>query len=552
MVTEKASKKFQKSKKKIEKEEVDTREKKSIHVFEVPIIKVDGYSTPDEAFAPRFKAMNNIHNAMVKELQRRIDLLNRDKEYRALRSKYIRLKADKKRAKEAKDISKQLETIRTKYDLRGNYSLNKFVAKQQNKYENFLCSKQTYKESQRVWAGADAVLFGNGKQLHYQKYKECLSISQSNDTNGIRLKKGCKYTYTFGRLSKNPLVFHVKKSRMDMSNEYTFDALSTETGSNTIKYYEIKRRMFKSGWRYYLVFVLEGNAPRKIHDIDLATNGTGGIDLGTSTIAFASTNNLILERLAPDAIKYEKKISILQRKRDRLNRALNPDYFDEDGCCIRRKPGEIRNWKSSNEMKRIDREIATLHRKKSEYVKNCHGQLANKIVKSTPAVFYEAVSVTGWAKRSKNPTEKSDKDVTVTKKDGTKKTYKKNKKKKRFGHSVGMHSPGLCATLIEQKCEKYDRKFEKIHTETFRASQLHHDTGEYIKPKLNERFKTIDGKIVQRDLYAAFLMSNSDETLDKPDFNKCSSNFDNFVKMENKLIERMKKEGISYKQCFGF
>ena len=40
--------------------------------------------------------------------------------------------------------------------------------------------------------------------------------------------------------------------------------------------------------------------------------------------------------------------------------------------------------------------------------------------------------------------------------------------------------------------------------------------------------------------------------LEKPDRNKCIKLFDNFVKMQDELINEMKAAGVSYPACFGF
>ena len=57
---------------------------------------------------------------------------------------------------------------------------------------------------------------------------------------------------------------------------------------------------------------------------------------------------------------------------------------------------------------------------------------------------------------------------------------------------------------------------------------------------------------VQRDLYSAFLLRNSNKELNKPDRAKCICEFDRFLKLQNCLLTEMKENGISMKQCFGF
>ena len=59
---------------------------------------------------------------------------------------------------------------------------------------------------------------------------------------------------------------------------------------------------------------------------------------------------------------------------------------------------------------------------------------------------------------------------------------------------------------------------------------VNHDTGEYIKPTLNERFKTVEGCKVQRDLYSAFLIYHTDDTLTAPELDE------RFFKLESKAV----------------
>ena len=140
----------------------------------------------------------------------------------------------------------------------------------------------------------------------------------------------------------------------------------------------------------------------------------------------------------------------------------------------------------------------------------------------------------------------------VKQKDGSLKMVCKYKRKKRYGHSIKNRSPGLMQADLKTKATQYGIPYYEIDIHQYRASQLHHDTGEYIKPTLSERFKTIEGHRVQRDLYSAFLICHTDDTLTAPDFKACHLDFPHFVKMQDTLILNMKKCGHTMKSCFGF
>ena len=154
-------------------------------------------------------------------------------------------------------------------------------------------------------------------------------------------------------------------------------------------------------------------------------------------------------------------------------------------------------------------------------------------------------------KKSKK-TERQDEATAIKQKNGSLKMIRKYKRKKRYGHSIKNRSPGLMQADLKTKATQYGIPYYEIDIHQYRASQLHHDTGEYIKPTLSERFKTIEGCKVQRDLYSAFLICHTDDTLTAPDFKACHFNFPHFVEMQDTLILDMKKCGHTMKSCFGF
>lgn len=228
--------------------------------------------------------------------------------------------------------------------------------------------------------GVAKILYSNGEHLHFKKYSQIHSIVQNDTENGI------KYNLHTQHGTWNGLRFWCP---IDYDDPYIVETLLSD-----ICYYRIKRRMFPSGYRYYLEIVLKDKAPQKISKEELCS-GNGGVDMGTSTIAFVSDNNVLLERLAPDVNEYNREIKKIQKRADKLNRALNPQYFKGDGTAIKRKKNEIRDWKSSRKLQKLRRMIATLYRKKTEYIRQSHYIVANKIVKSCDHVYYEKVSVSG-------------------------------------------------------------------------------------------------------------------------------------------------------------
>ena len=160
-------------------------------------------------------------------------------------------------------------------------------------------------------------------------------------------------------------------------------------------------------------------------------------------------------------------------------------------------------------------------------------------------------------KRSKKDTEKTEKPVEVKKKDGTKKTIRKNKRKRRFGSSIQDRAPAGFVTILKRKCSQAGGAVIEVSTREFKASQYDHSKNQYIKVPLSQRWKTIKNEKgeecrVQRDLYSAFLLKNSNKNRNTPDRKRCIKEFDRFVDHMNECIEGIKQTNTSYPACFGF
>ena len=505
---------------------------KPMHILEIPITQVDGFPHPRDAFDTPFHILWKIHNIAVAEAQRRLDRLFRDREYRYLIRCYK--KAESK--DEKKSIAERLTAVREKYDFAGRYCLQKYVAVQQHRYSQYFSSHQIQKEGETVYKGVDKVLFGSGKHLHFRKESEIRCISQKDTSNGV------KFNIRTGVGTWRKFTF---RCHINWDDPYVAESLAY----GGIAYYEIKRRMFRSGWRYYLVIVIRGRAPKKIADADRRQGHRSdtGIDLGTSTLAAYSQESAVLERLVPDAENCDRRIRHLQKKHDRLQRINNPENYDPDGTVRKGR----KTWHRSNRMCQLRREISTLYRKKSEYIRMCHCILASRIIMHADHIYYEKNSFASMQRRAKK-TERSEKVAVIRRKDGTLQNVRKFRKKKRFGHSLTLHAPAMFVTLLKNKCLQYDIPFDEINTSTYRASQYDPLTGEYRKPELSERFKNIEGHPVQRDLLSAYLIAHPDPSLMHADASAVYENFSRFLKLHDACIQKMKDDGISFRQCFGF
>ena len=98
----------------------------------------------------------------------------------------------------------------------------------------------------------------------------------------------------------------------------------------------------------------------------------------------------------------------------------------------------------------------------------------------------------------------------VRQKNGGIKLIQKFKRKKRFGKSISRRAPARFLLELKQKAEAVGGGYAEVDTKEFKASQYNHVTGNYEKISLSQREKQIGGRIIQRDLYSAFLIHNAD------------------------------------------
>ncbi|SKB39195.1 hypothetical protein SAMN06295926_102123 [Lysinibacillus sp. AC-3] len=80
----------------------------------------------------------------------------------------------------------------------------------------------------------------------------------------------------------------------------------------------------------------------------------------------------------------------------------------------------------------------------------------------------------------------------------------------------------MLVEIINQKLGYTKLTIWKVNTITFRASQYSHVTGRYEKKKLHQRWSQIGSHLVHRDLYSAFLLMNSDTSLQNTNQDLCN------------------------------
>lgn len=518
--------------------------------------------------------MRQLSNVLIGTFKKNYKQMIRTKRYKKTMNKYFEITEkiskinnkidntdDKKLLKELKNfkkqleddkklISNQLEDIRINFNIFNSYYTKKAEFLYKNVFTN-LNSVLALKVTNRCWLQFEKLMFkSKTKKIKFKKYGFLPSLEGKQAERCIVLKQKQDKLYinalgeSFELKIKNNDIY--TKNLLELIKVYMNDSENIENininrvinGQKPLDTYRIifnriVIKRIRGKFRFYVQILYEGR-PWKLDKNGNLKNkqGTGriGIDYGTSTIAVVSESKVIYKNLAEEAnnLKHlERQLKILQRKMDRSRRSTNPDCFNSDGTY---KKGTKIKVKSRN-YKKILKQFREINRKLSCIKKYEIGRDANIIRSLGDQIYGEHMNFQGLAKRSKN--------TTINQNTG------KINKKKRFGKSIFNRCPGLMVSTLKNK---FGNGYHEVNTWEFKASQYNHITNTCIKKKLSQRIQELDYNgetiTIQRDLYSAFLLMNSNNTLDKPDLNLCNITFENFIVNHTICINNLKVNNI--------
>ena len=439
----------------------------------------------------KMKVAKSIYNACLNECLKRLKAVKADKEYHTL----VKTESSNQRNSRLKEIER--------YYGYSEYDLHSWVNQVKYHFEGHLGINEVQKLATRAFKAVEKFHYGKAKKVYFKSFKDDMSVENKSNKTGLRIKD---LKIIWGNLS---IPFKVKKN-----DKYAQLALLDKT-----KYVRVLKREIRGKERFFVQLIQEGLPPKK-HQISTVENRVG-IDIGTSTVAVVSDNEVFMNELATIKTPY-KKLRKLDRAMDRSRRSTNPQNYNDNGTV---KKG-YKKWNYSNRYLKLKYKRKELFRKIASIRKQNHEQTANFILSLGLDVRVETMRFQSLQKRAKK--------TTRNKKNG------KINKKKRFGKSIANYAPAMLLEIINRKLKYQNLDLKKIDTYSVKASQLDHTTGECTKKFLSNRWNNIDDKLIQRDLYSAFLIQNTTKTLDVVDIDLCNLKFDNFVKLHDIEIQRLK------------
>ena len=474
----------------------------------------------------RFRIMEHIENSLTALELRKLKNLERTKKYREVMSAIKEEKDDKKRNKLWKERNKLLKDAGI-----SQFDFIKDISSLQKHFAPHIAQKVGAAAARsHVWSAFDKVVFGKGQRIHFHKKGDLKSITSGYFGVSMAVKNGY-FIWSGGTKDEkdrkvNPITISVKIKQPETYYE-------KEMLQKQIKYVTIVRKWIKNRYKYYLQFMLVGNPVVKPRVI--ANGKRVGIEIGPSSAAIVSEKEVKLVELADKVQKNHDKKTQLQRSMDRSRRAMNPQNFNKNGTI---KRGIKLIWNESNHYKEMRGQVRELERKNADIRKYQHTCLANYVMSLGTEVYIEQMSFKGLQRKAKET--KYDKNG-------------KPKRKKRFGKSIANRAPAMFVMILEKKLSGIaGEELHKVNTFTFKASQYDHTNNTYQKKLLRYRWaKLSNGDKIQRDLYSAFLLMNSDTDVQHTDQNKCKRSYKKFKIQHDELIKAMQESGKRYPKSFG-
>jgi transposase len=443
------------------------------YIHEMPLVV-----TPPQAkvLDQRFEAARMIYNAALQEGLKRHDLCKQSKDWQKARGL---LKASK--TTEAKAL------FRATHDRHGlrEYDIRD-TAKCRNNAEHLrhLVDSQTANRiAVRAFKSIDEYFYRKRGRPKFKRYGSVNSVESINNIQGIIFRED-KVVWNTGRGNKYKMVLPVKFDRKD---KHGVEAAAL---SGDIKQCRLKRDVVNGKKRFYVQLVLEGKP--KDRPNTTTKDGTVGLDLGPSTIAWVSDDKAVFKKFCEEIAPISKQKRLIQRKMQRSLRANNPDNYEPDelkknpnGKAIR-KLGKVKKgpktWVRSARYYELKGELARADRKIRETRDKLQGQLANEILRQGSLVRTEKLSY---------------------------KSFQRN-----FGRSVRDRAPGMFIEKLRRRADHLGATVEEINTRLTRLSQTCHGCGQIKKKSLSEREHICEcGVSAHRDLYSAWLARYVDENV---------------------------------------
>ncbi len=492
----------------------------------------------------KFKVFQQIYNYLIAYIYKKKYLkMVETEEYKAIKVLYKQSK-DEKDSKKLFEAKKLYKELYEKWEIcisekNKNTFYNRPIAGLRNRtpfYERFMPSSNLSVIQERIIKAIDKLLYHDGKKITFLKHSDDFTYTNPYANKGDLLvggnkEDGYKLCLSIGqRKNKREILIPII-----IKTDYDKQCLTSYKQCNI----SLQRKYIGQKRRYFIQVVCEGCPPKKERKDKVTIslgNGPVGIDIGTQTLAYSSNTEVGVVELADKVNIEEKKIRRIQRYIGRSKEKLNPNKFNENRTP---KKGNRDKWVISKRCKKAQLQLKNMQRKQAKIREICHYELTNKLLPLGDVFLVEDMNFKGLQKRAKK-TEVSEKTGKI-------------KKKKRYGKSLAKKAPAKFLTILQNKLHYLKGFLQKVNQKELKPSQFNHLNGQYNKKKLSQRWNELiingETKLVQRDLYSAYLIQNAMTIVDekkkevwKYNYKACEDKFPEFIKLHDIEMERLRKE----------
>lgn len=439
----------------------------------------------------RFKIAEQIKNDLITYELHRLHKLERLHQYRDLMTHLNEAAPEERKALSAERTQMLREAGFTRFDFLKTISPMRehFVQHIQAQIADALATD--------VWRAFEAYLYGNGEEVHLHPRNTLASVYCPKAGVGMHYKNGV-FEWHGGRCEH---TINIKVPVQAPRNDYEREMLA-----KPIVALRVTRKWMKTRYKYYLQFILEGTPPPKKRKIG---KGRVGIDLGTKTAAIVSSDEAKTVELADRVNKYSAQKAELSRKMDASRRAMNPYNYFSDGTI---KPKELcRPWVRSKHYLRYAAKVRDINRKAAATRRYQHNCLANEIISMGDEFYIEDKS---FAKLAQS--------------------------QHRVGREIFNRAPALLVTILDWKLRCLGASCYRLNVFEYKARRYDHVSDTYCdaKSSKSDTVTLANGDVVQRNLYAAFVLMCADKGTKKPDNQLCRAKYEQFLVNHDAELER--------------
>ena len=537
-------------------------------------------------------------NKVTRILQKDIDQLNRNKEYRALRRALRSAKTsidanpkDKRAKREKRRIEARLKELRKTHHVTEDATckLMSHLGKQYDIPSVFADTR-----AKDIWKGAEKILYSDGKRLGYRKRddlptlraKERNSATLIKNVNGrlMFLCNGIHEGVPFGhkpldrwqqdevtrilRYLENPDGWDDEAIRAMLEDGEVIETFRPCYATLVCEEIRDKRRVL-------IHITVEGTPCAKFKSDGVTPRhewGTGrvGVDIGTQTIAWTSDTEVGLKNLSERGAsieKIERRERVIQRKMDRSRRATNPGNYNDDGTVRRGR----KEWVRSNRYLVLQAEHRELCRRAALNRQYAIREDANRLRELGDEAITEPPNFKALQRRARpkgeGAAETADAVVSAAAAGAGVATSVvasgvggagggRPSRRKRFGRSLLRRCPGAFQAALRARFEGTGGSYHEVDR-NFRASQYDHVADDYVKKKLGCRAFRLgppgggddgaagarEGPLVQRDLYSSFLLYNANSSFASPSRDGCLRGFEEFKRRQDRCMRGIARSG---------